>query len=173
LARKQFIELISTIENSKLVYCDEAGVSNNISVLYGWSEKGKRSYGEQRGFATERLSIVAGYTPDSKELLAPFEYSGHMNGGLFEQWVRCCLCPALKAGQYVIMDNVSFHKAPIIKELIEEIGCYLIYLPAYSPDLNSIEHCWANFKNYLRKIINKFDNLKDAITYALSKTLSG
>ncbi|WP_410526206.1 hypothetical protein [Rickettsia endosymbiont of Urophora cardui] len=27
-----------------------------------------------------------------------------------------------------------------------------MYLPVYSPDLNSIAHCWANFKNYLRKI---------------------
>ncbi|WP_342226668.1 transposase [Rickettsia endosymbiont of Urophora cardui] len=34
----------------------------------------------------------------------------------------------------------------------EKAGCTLIYLPVYSPDLNSIEHCWANFKNYLRKI---------------------
>ena len=45
------------------------GVSNNIMVLRGWSEKGKRSYGEQIGFATQRVNIVAGYIPGSKELL--------------------------------------------------------------------------------------------------------
>ena len=49
----------------------------------------------------------------------------------------------------------------------------IIYLPAYSPDLNPIEHCWANFKKYLRKIIKNFNKLGDAITEAISKTLSG
>lgn len=141
--------------------------------MYGWSEKGKRNYSEQRGFASERVSIVAGYISGIKDLVAPFAYNGYMNGELFEQWVRQCLCPALKVGQYVVMDNVSFHKKDIIRDLIEEVGCNLVYLPVYSPDLNSIEHCWANFKNQLRKIINKSKNLKDAIIEALAKSFSG
>jgi transposase len=68
------------------------------------------------------------------------------------------------------MDNVSFHKSIKVKEAIEKVGCKLIYLPPYSPDLNPIEHCWANFKNYLRKIIKTFDNVRDAITAAMLKT---
>jgi transposase len=93
-----------------------------------------------------------------------------MNKDLFNQWVNDYLCPALTEGQYVIMDNASIHKDVKVKDAIEKAGCTLVYLPTYSPDLNSIEHCWANFKNYLRKIIKKFDNMRDAITEALSKT---
>jgi isftu1 transposase len=149
------------------------GVSNNLTTLYGWSEKGKRSYAEQIGFATERVNIVAAYNAGTKELIAPLEHTGSMNKQLFNQWVEEFLCPQLKVGQYVIMDNASIHKSSKVKECIEKAGCTLLYLPTYSPDLNSIEHCWANFKRYLRKIIKKFDNFKIAITEALSKTFSG
>ncbi len=141
--------------------------------MYGWSKKGERSYAEQPGYASERVSIIAGYTRGEKELIAPLEYSGYTNSEVFNMWVETQLCPALKKGQYVIMDNASFHKSPKVREFIEKAGCHLIYLPAYSPDLNPIEHYWANFKKYLRKIIKNFSNLRDAITAALSITLSG
>jgi transposase len=149
------------------------GVSNNITTLYGWAKKGERSYAEQAGFATERVNIVAGYNSGTKELIAPLEHSGYMNKLLFNQWVGELLCPSLKPGQLVIMDNASVHKSPLVRELIAKAGCTLIYLPVYSPDLNSIEHCWANFKNYLRKIIKNFKDFRDAITAAMVKTFPG
>ena len=158
------------VEPDNLVYCDEMGVSNNITTLYGWADKGERSYAEQAGFATERVNIVAGYNAGTKELIAPLEHSGYMNKRLFNQWVSELLCPLLKPGQLVIMDNASIHKSPLVRELIEKADCFLVYLPVYSPDLNSIEHCWANFKNYLRKIIKNFKDFRDAITEAMVKT---
>jgi len=163
------MDFIQQIPADKLVYCDEMGVSNNIMTLRGWSKQGKRSYGEQIGFSTERVNIVAGYISGTKELVAPFEHHGNMNTRLFNQWVEDILCPALTKGQYVIMDNASIHKSPLVREIIKKAGCTLVYLPTYSPDLNSIEHCWANFKNYLRKIIKNFVNFKDAITEAMLK----
>ena len=68
------------------------------------------------------------------------------------------------------MNNASIHKDIKVKEAIEKAGCCLVYLHVYSPDLNHIEQCWANFKNYLRKIIKNFDNLRDAITVAMVET---
>jgi len=164
------VEYIDQMASDKLVYCDEMGVSNNITMLYGWSERGTRAYSEQAGFATERVNIVAGYNKGTKELIAPLEHSGYIDKQLFNQWVGELLCPSLKPGQCVIMDNASIHKSPLVKELIENAGCTLIYLPVYSPDLNSIEHCWANFKNYLSKIIKNFKDFRDAITAAMVKT---
>lgn len=96
-----------------------------------------------------------------------------MSKQLFTQWICDYLCPTLSKGQHVIIDNASIHKDIKVKEALEKVGCILVYLPAYSPDLNPIEHCWANFKSYLRKVIKNFDNLRDAITEALSKTFLG
>jgi transposase len=49
------------------------------------------------------------------------------------------------------MDNFTAHKGERVKELIEQRGCELLYLPAYSPDLNPIEEAFAKIKGFLRK----------------------
>jgi len=46
----------------------------------------------------------------------------------------------------VVMDNLSAHKGSKIRELIEAQGCELLFLPPYSPDLNSIEEAFAKVK---------------------------
>ncbi len=156
-----------------MVYIDEVGINDNIVVQYGWSEKGSKSYAEQSGFRSERVSIIAGYDYSNKQLVAPFEFKGHLNADLFYGWFEQVLCPVLVPGSIIIMDNASFHKSDEIKELAKVHGCELIFLPPYSPDLNPIEKVWANFKRNLRKCIKKFELFVDAITYAISKTFSG
>ena len=67
------------------------------------------------------------------------------------------------------MDNASFHKSAKVKELIERVGCRLIYLPLYSPDLNPIEHVWANLKRCIRVNNNRKSNLSLAIEQAIAQ----
>jgi transposase len=43
------------------------------------------------------------------------------------------------------MDNATFHKREDIQTAIQQAGMTLEYLPPYSPDLNPIEHKWAEF----------------------------
>ena len=75
---------------------------------------------------------------------------------------------SLTPGQVIIADNATFHKGGRIQELIEAAGCFLQYLPHYSPDLNKIERCWSWFKSRIRKQISQFDCLRDAIESVLS-----
>lgn len=112
-----------------MIYIDETGIDNNISKLRGWAQKGIRSFTEALGFRTKRSTLIAGYNYGTKELIAPMEYDGYTNTELFNTWVAEALCKELKPGQYVIMDNASFHKSHKVKELIEAVGCKLIYLP--------------------------------------------
>src|SRR5215475_3013891 len=64
---------------------------------------------------------------------------GPMNGDAFFAYVEQILVPTLTPSDFVVMDNLSAHKVPGIRELIEAAGARLLYLPPYSPDLNPIE----------------------------------
>jgi transposase len=79
------------------------------------------------------------------------------------------LLPSLKEGQIVVMDNLSAHRPKRIRELIEQHGCELLYLPAYSPDYNPIEEAFAKIKNLLRNAAARSkETLVEAIGAALS-----
>jgi isfu1 transposase len=156
------------IHFDNLVYIDETGIDNNISPIRGWAEAGIKSFTEALGFRTKRITLIAGYCYGSRELIAPMEYDGYTNTELFLAWVEYCLCRELKPNQVVVMDNASFHKSHKVTELIERAGCKLMYLPPYSPDLNPIEHVWANLKRLLRKHPKREQNLSEAIADSMA-----
>lgn len=76
---------------------------------------------------------------------------GPINRGAFEVYVEKVLVPDLRLGAIVVMDNMSSHKGPPVREMIEAAGASLLYLPPYSPDFNPIENAFAKFKAFLRK----------------------
>lgn len=173
MVRGHFITKIESIKREDLIYIDELGVANNLTTLYGWSVKGERSYADQLGFASDRRNIVAGYNLGTKEIIAPFEYEGNTTKPLFTSWFEQILSPNLRPKQVVILDNASVHKDEELYDIVAQYDCQLIYLPPYSPDLNPIEKFWANFKRNLRKIIKRFNNFLDAISFAMQITQSG
>src|SRR5215210_5855997 len=76
---------------------------------------------------------------------------GPTTKAVFETYLEPVLAPSLRPWQVVVMDNLSSHKGPRVRELIQARGCELLYLPAYSPDLNPIEQAFAKLKALLRK----------------------
>jgi transposase len=94
------------------------------------------------------------------------------DGEVFKGYLEQVLCPKLRPGDVVILDNLSAHKVPGTCELIEACGAQLLYLPPYSPDLNPIEKAWSKFKKFLRdaKARTK-EALDQAVTDAL-KTIT-
>ena len=137
---------------------------------YGWSESGKRIHGLKSGIRKKRINMIAGYRDG--QLIAPFTIEGAYNRTVFEIWLETCLIPKLKPKEWVIIDNATFHHGGRIRELIEAAGCKLVYLPAYSPDLNRIEKCWAWLKSRIRKLLRDSDNLRDAMESVLSASAS-
>jgi transposase len=94
---------------------------------------------------------------------------GATTARVFETYVEKVLVASLEPGQIVVMDNLGAHRPKRIRELIEQRGCELLYLPAYSPDLNPIEEAFAKIKNLLRKAAARSkETLLDAIGAALS-----
>ena len=103
-----------------------------------------------------------------RQFQAPFMFEGHCNTAVFELYVEKVLAPSLTSGMVVVIDNASFHRSAKIKTLIEDVGCRLLYLPPYSPDLNPIEHCWHKLKTVIRKTMRDTKAmLEEAMALAL------
>lgn len=93
-------------------------------------------------------------------ITAPWLLDGPMNGPAFLEYIRQVLAPTLAPGDVVIADNLSSHKVAGVREAIEARGASLLFLPAYSPDLNPIENFFAKLKALLRKAAQRnFDGL--------------
>lgn len=149
----------------EIVYVDESGMDNRDNYGYGWNERGERFHALKSGRRQGRVNMIAALC--NQQLMAPLTVEGACNRDVFETWLETCLLPVLKPGQVVTMDNATFHKGGRIEELIREAGCEILYLPSYSPDLNRIEKCWSWLKSRIRKQIQHFDTLREAMESVL------
>lgn len=70
------------------------------------------------------------------------------------------------------MDRASFHNKKRLKEYAAIYKVRVIFLPAYSPDYNPIEHIWANMKRFLRGFLNLFTSVKSAIYWYFASKYS-
>jgi transposase len=93
---------------------------------------------------------------------------GPVNRDVFEAFVEQVLVPALRPGDIVVMDNLQSHKGARVRELIESTGAEVLYLPAYSPDLNPIEMIFSKIKRLLRTMACR---TKDALWRAMQSVL--
>lgn len=160
--REEYLDKIQDISPEKLVYIDESGIELTAVKERGWGKKGELLIGKKSGKHYQRSNIVAGYV--NRRTLAPLVFNGICNTELFNNWVEEFLIKELKPGQVVIMDNAAFHKSEKTVSLIESVGCKLIFLPPYSPDLNPIEKFWANMKRWIAENLINFSSLFDALS---------
>jgi transposase len=91
-----------------------------------------------------------------------------MNKAAFESYVETQLAGELNPGDVVILDNLSSHKSAKAAEWLKKAGCWFLFLPAYSPDLNPIEMAFSKLKAHLRRIgARTIEDLQDAIASVL------
>jgi transposase len=152
----------------RLVFVDEMGVHTSLAPLYGYSRKGERVHLQVPRNRGSNTTLLASMTLGGMGETMAVE--GSTNQEVFDAHVEHVLAPTLEAAQVVIMDNLSAHKPARVRELIEERGCELIYLPAYSsPDFNPIEEAFAKIKGMVRQAGAR---TKDALVDVLGEALS-
>jgi transposase len=137
---------------------------------YGYSLVGERFYELKSGRRQGRINMIALVSRGAIDCAI---YSrGACNRTVFETWLETCAMPVLRPGEWVIVDNATFHHGGRIAQLIQAAGCQLVSLPPYSPDLNRIEKCWAWLKSRIRKHLRNSDSLRDAIEFVLKQAAS-
>jgi len=143
------VMVISSIDSDRFVFVDECSSNTSLAPLYGWARRGERAYQKAPRNWGKNITLISSIGKE-QGMGASLVLEGSTNGTVFETYLEEVLCPTLKRGQVVVMDNLSAHKGERVRELIEGRGCDLIYLPPYSPDFNPIEQAFSKLKGYLR-----------------------
>lgn len=146
--RSAWAAKVPGLDPAKLVFIDETGANTKMTRRYGRAPRGQRVVGRVPHGHGKTTTFVAALRADG--LTAPMVIDGAMNGDLFVAYVAQVLVPTLRAGDIVVMDNLSSHKRVGAVRAIERAGCSVAYLPPYSPDLNPIELAFAKIKARLR-----------------------
>ena len=149
------------------MFVDEMGANTSLSPLYGWERRGQRAcFRAPRNWGAN-VTLLSSMTRLGMGPSLAVEGPTTREG--YEAYVDRVLAPDLRPGQIVVMDNLSAHKGSRTRELIEERGCELRYLPAYSPDLNPIEEAFSKVKGMLRCAEARG---REALIEAMGKALS-
>ncbi len=160
--RQEWFDGQLDLDPARLVFIDETWASTNMARRHGRCMRGERL----------RISVPHGHWKTTtfigaltlRGFIAPFVIDRSINRIAFETYVEKVLLPELHAGDIVVMDNLSSHKGPRVREMIESVGARLEYLPPYSPDFNPIENAFSKLKALLRKAAERsIDGLWTAI----------
>lgn len=134
----------------KLIFIDETWVRTNMTRLRGRALRGERLVDKVPHGHWKTTTLIAAL--DARGVRCSLNVDGPVNTEVFEAFVERVLCPALHAGDIVVMDNLSSHKSVRARALIESRGATLVFLPPYSPDFNPIEMIFAKIKQTLRSL---------------------
>jgi transposase len=149
-----------------LIFLDESGITTTMTRLYGRAPAGQRVVEATPQSHWNVVTLIGGLRLSG--MVAPMTVEAATDGDVFLAYVEHFLCPVLRPGDVVVMDNLSAHKVNGVRDLIEAVGAQLLYLPPYSPDLNPIEKAWSKIKQILRATkARTAETLDQAISEAL------
>jgi transposase len=143
------------LDPRRLVFIDETWAKTNMARLRGRAPAGERLVAAVPHGHWKTTTLVAAL--DCRGVRCAMTLDGAVNRDAFEAFVGQVLAPSLGPGDVVVMDNLSSHKGPGVRAMIEAAGASLLFLPAYSPDLNPIEMAFSKLKQLLRSAGHRTD----------------
>jgi len=146
--RRAWREEMTGLPVEHFVFIDETWVTTNMTRLHGRATQGQRVVDAVPHGHWKTTTFIAALR--STGMTAPMVIDGAINGDLFCAYVERVLVPELRAGDIVVLDNLSSHKRVEARRVIEAAGARVVFLPPYSPDLNPIENAFSKLKRLVR-----------------------
>lgn len=144
----KWVEWMETCKPEHLVFVDEASAKTNMTLLYGWSLKGKRCFGKAPcNWSTTTMLSSIRLDGKSQGII----FNGGVTKEIFKEYIEDVLLPTLKPGDIIVMNNLRAHNANFNQRKFKRKKVEILRLPPYSPDLNPIEMMWSVIKTKLRK----------------------
>ena len=139
-----------------------------MTRLRGRAPRGERCHASAPCGHWKTTTMISSIRLDGTTACMTIE--GATDTEVFHAYVARVLCPTLRPGDMVIMDNLAPHKSEPTLQLIAAAGAKAVFLPAYSPDFNPIEKMWSKVKAHLRSTEARTpDDLTAAIGAALAQ----
>lgn len=135
------------------VFVDESGCDRRVGYRYwGWSAKGTTPVKTTQFGRGKRWHILPAYAHDG--IMLKRVYQGSTDTALFNDFILellqyCGKYPEPKS--VIVMDNASWHHSEELRQICEDAGVKLMYLPPYSPDFNPIEEFFSVLKKYIKR----------------------
>jgi transposase len=135
---------VQQTDPARLVFVDECGTHTSMTRRHARAPRGTRARGavpRNRGPVTTLITglSLGGMSP-------AMTVEGGTTAAVFAAYLEKVLLPALSAGTVIVVDNVGAHQPERIRALVAAVGCQLVFLPAYSPDLSPIEEAFSKIK---------------------------
>lgn len=153
--------LVTICKANNFIFVDESGLNREYRRVYARAKRGVRVHGTRPGRKQKRTNIIGALW--GKKHIAMQCYDHSTTAAFFEDWFEFELIPLLPENAVVIMDNASFHRKKTLYNIAQRNDIVVLFLPSYSPELNPIEHSWANFKRWLCTNIERFPSFDFAI----------
>lgn len=154
-----------------MVVVDESSTNIHLTPRRAWAPRGQRAYGTVPRNTPPNTTVIASLT--TQGIGPSLILDGSVDTEAFVVYIEQVLAPQLRAGQIVLVDNLSAHRNSRVQAAIVACGCQLWFLPTYSPDLSPIELAFAKVKEAVRRANARTRAaLEDAIAVALD-TITG
>ena len=160
--------LASRFDARRLVFVDESGFNTSMTRLRARAPRGKRAYGRVPRNRGKNTTLIAAITLQGG-MGESMTLQGATDALAFEAYVEHVLAPSLSEGQVVVLDKLVAHRTEKVKDLIEERGADLVFLPSYSPDMNPIEEAFSKIKQLVRKAGAR---VREALVEAIGRALT-
>ena len=146
-------KLASEYTANQLIIVDESAVNERTrDRRWGWSPRGVVCRVAQDSPRSSRWSILP--TIGINGYLEYEIFHGSFTSERFENFIMKLLGKMNRfplPRSVLVMDNVATHHSPHIKQLCDQAGVRLEYLPPYSPDLSPIEESFSVLKAWMRR----------------------
>jgi transposase len=167
-ARALWRWLASRFDARRLVFVDESGFNTSMRRLRARAPRGQRAYGRVPRNRGKNTTLIAAITLQGG-MGESMTLEGATDALAFEAYVEHVLAPSLCEGQVVVLDKLVAHRTDKVKDLIEERGADLVFLPSYSPDMNPIEEAFSKIKQLVRKAGAR---VREALVEAIGRALT-
>jgi transposase len=154
--RRYFVDACHPVWGLELLYCC-------------WLLVGQRHY-VGVGSGRKRLNILGAYSPDDHDYVDLRLTKENITGEQFIKLMEKMLAKHPDTEKFILyLDNARYYSKPVVTEWLARHRQFrLVFLPAYSPNLNLIERLWKFLR---KKALNRWHETFEAMQEAVADLL--